>query len=110
MTGDDAGVDLSLEEVLTAAAEDLPGVVRRDDAWTVDGETFAVLAAGRAEFHLDPLVSRAALRTADTSPSSRGPDWVAFGPAELDDHGIDRAEAWFLSAHRRASGRRRSAG
>jgi hypothetical protein len=49
---------------------------------------------------------RAALRTPDTAPSPRGPDWVAFAPEVLDDPAIDRAEAWFLSGHRLATGPR----
>ena len=69
---------------------------------------FAALAGDRAEFRLDPLVARAALRTPGTSPSPRGPDWVAFAPAVLDDGAVDRAEAWFLSAHRRATAAGRS--
>jgi hypothetical protein len=99
--------DLTLGEVLAAAAEGLEAVVAddADDAtsWSVAGRAFAVLAGDRAEFHLDPLVARAALRTPDTAASPRGPGWVAFAPAVLDDPAVDRAEAWFLSAHRRAS-------
>jgi hypothetical protein len=107
---DEEGLDRSLEDVLTAAAEDLEGVSLHDGEWTVAGRTFAAVAAGVAEFHLDPLVARAALRTPDTAASNRGPDWVAFAPGELDDAAIDRAEAWFLSAHRRATHRGPSAG
>jgi hypothetical protein len=99
--------DLTIEDVLTAAAQDAAGVVTADDAgaitWSVGGLVFAARAGSRAEFRLDPLVARAALRTPDTVPSPRGSDWVAFAPAELDDAAVDRAEAWFLSAHRRAS-------
>ncbi len=106
MTDEPAG-DLDLEAVLAAAAEELPGIVEADDGgvrtWSSGGRPFATLAGGRAEFRLDPLVAGAALRTPDTAPSPRGGDWVAFAPAELDDPAIDRAEAWFLSAHRRAA-------
>ena len=101
--------DLSLAEVLAAAAEELDGI-RVEDAgagglttWSAGGRPFATLAGDRAEFRLDPLVARAALRTPDTVPSPRGPDWVSFSPEELDDPAVDRAEAWFLSAHRLAS-------
>jgi hypothetical protein len=31
-----------------------------------------------------------------------------FAPSILDDHGVDRAEAWFLSAQRRAAASGRS--
>ena len=98
--------DLTLADVLAAAAEDLAGVVTTaaggTTTWAVAAAPFAALTAGRAEFRLDRLVAGAALRTPDTAPSSRGPDWVAFTPAVLDDPAVDRAEAWFLSAHRRA--------
>lgn len=97
--------DLTLADVLAAAAEGLSGVTVRpaEDgiAWAAGPSVFAILAGDRAEFRLDPVVVRAALRTPDTAASPRGADWLLFRPAVLDDHGVDRAEAWFLSAHRR---------
>jgi hypothetical protein len=109
VTDEPAG-DLSLEDVLIAAAEDLDDVTRDTNAgtttWARSARPFAHLSGAQAEFRLDPLVARAALRTPDTAPSTRGPDWVAFAPALLDDEGVDRAEAWFLSAHRRAAASR----
>jgi hypothetical protein len=103
--------DLSLAEILASAAEELDDVSADDDAglttWSAGGHPFATLAGERADFRLDPLVARAALRTPDTAPSPRGPDWVSFAPADLDDPAVDRAEAWFLSAHRLASAARR---
>ena len=99
--------DLTLTDVLGAAAEGLAGVSVDDDGalttWSAGGHPFAHLAAASAEFHLDPAVARAALRTPDTSPSGRGLGWVAFTPDVLDDAAVDRAEAWFLSAHRQAT-------
>jgi hypothetical protein len=99
--------DLSLAEILAAAAEELDGTSMDDDAglttWSAAGRPFATIAGERAEFRLDPLVVRAALRTPDTAASARGPDWVSFAPALLDDPAVDRAEAWFLSAHRLAT-------
>ncbi len=99
--------DLSLADVLAAAAEDLAGVTRDDlggaISWAVAGAPFSVLTGARAEFRLDPLIAGAALRTPDASPSPLGADWVAFVPSVLDDAAVDRAEAWFLSAHRRVS-------
>jgi hypothetical protein len=104
---DESAADLTLDDVLSAAAEDLVGIRRTEAApavtWSVGEAPFAVLIDGRAEFRLDPLVARAALRTPDTAPSSRGPDWVAFSPEALDEPAVDRAEAWFLSAYRRAA-------
>lgn len=109
MTDDQLESDLTLRDVVDAAAEDLGDVRLPGDgasvSWAVGNTVFAALDAGRAEFRLDPLVARAALRTPDTAVSTRGPDWVAFAPETLDDGAVDRAEAWFLSAYRRA-GRR----
>lgn len=98
--------DLTLGDILAAAAEGLSGVTARPGedglAWAAGPSVFALLAGDRAEFRLDPVVVRAALRTPDTSLSARGADWLTFAPRLLDDHAVDRAEAWFLSAHRRA--------
>jgi len=102
--------DLTLAEVLAEAADGLSGVTIDTagsvTAWAAGPSVFATLAGGRAEFRLDPLVAAAALRTPDTAPSPRGKDWIAFAPSTLDDHALDRAEAWFLSAHRRAASSR----
>lgn len=102
--------DLTIAEVLAAAAEDLVGVTTASSAdtmtWSVGPTPFAVLTGEHAEFRLDPLVVAAALRTPDTAPSPRGLDWVAFAPVILDDAAIDRAEAWYLSAHRRLTPKR----
>ena len=101
--------DLTLADVLGAAADEAGGVIATADgaATTFAAGSppalFAALSGDRAEFRLDPLVARAALRTPGTSGSPRGPDWVAFAPGILDDGAVDRAEAWFLSAHRRAT-------
>jgi hypothetical protein len=104
---DDPAADLTLAEVLAAAAEDLDGVTGDGDesamTWSAGGHAFAALAGDWAEFRLDPAVARAALRTPDAAASPRGPGWVSFAPAVLDDQAIDRAEAWFLSAHRHAT-------
>jgi hypothetical protein len=100
----------TLAEILDEAGADLEDVERsgasNGDAveWSMGGITFASVQGERAEFRLDPLVAAAALRTPDTAPSPRGGDWVAFAPAELDQHAIDRATAWLASAWRRADG------
>ena len=94
---DEAGADL--EDADCSAAADGDAI-----EWSIGGIVFAVVAGGRAEFRLDPMVTSAALRTPDTSTSPRGRDWVAFSPAELDQHAIDRATAWLASAWRRADG------
>ena len=51
---------------------------------------------------LEPLVATAALRTPDTTASSRGPGWVRFAPAALDRFAADRAIAWIEHAWRHA--------
>ena len=70
--------------------------------WRRGGRPFAALAGDAAEFRLDPLVASAALRTPDTSASKRGADWVASARADVDEHAVDRAQAWLASAWRRA--------
>ncbi len=52
---------------------------------------------------LSKAVAGAAIRTPDTTASPRGPEWVRFEPAELDDHAIDRAVAWLGFAVRHAT-------
>lgn len=99
------------------AAESLRAVLEREAAtleaaesrrtsagveWSIDGILFAATDGDRAEFRLAPAVAAAALRTPDTEPSPRGTDWVAFAPAVLDAHAMDRATAWLASAWRRA--------
>jgi hypothetical protein len=104
--------DLSLTEVLLGAAEEAGTAIRSEagglTTWSAGSPQtpFATLAGGRAEFRLDPVIAQAALRTPGTVASPRGPEWVAFDPVVVDDGAVDRAEAWFLAAHRRASGRR----
>ncbi len=104
--------DLTLADVLAAAADDLAAItVDAGDAgttWSAGGRPFATLTGEWAEFQLDPAVARAALRTPDAATSPRGPGWVAFAPTVLDDPAVDRAEAWFQSAYRRATVARES--
>ena len=99
---------MNLRELLEEEGGDLPGIettVESDGTitWARGSRTFAVAAAdgSSAEFALDPAVADAAARTPDVTLSSRGPGWVTFTPAELDDHAADRAAAWLASAHRR---------
>lgn len=95
---------MTLTETLTIAAEALPDVRRRDDPgrteWSVGDRPFAAVAGATAEFRLQAPVLKAALGTPDTSPSRRGPDWIAFAPAALDRFALDRATAWLTNAHR----------
>ena len=101
---------LGLGDVLAAAAEGLDGVSTDADGeaitWFAGPAPFAVLMGEAATFRLDPQVARAALRTPGTAGSDRGPDWLTYTPAELDDEAVDRIEAWFLSAYRRVRAKR----
>ena len=105
MTGPPSG---GIKALIEEAAADLEAVDRRDTSngpeWSIGGFAFAAASRDRAEFRLARPVVAAALRTPDTAPSDRGPDWVAFAPHELDGHAIDRAVAWLTSAWRRADG------
>jgi len=100
--------ETSLAAMLEKAATELEATERRPTAdgaeWSIGGTTFAVVGRDGAEFRLARPVVEAALRTPGTGRSERGPDWVAFQPAELDQHAIDRATAWLASAWRRADG------
>ena len=99
---------MTLVEAIDDAVARLPGTERREVPgaleWLVGGRPFAAARAGTVEFRLDPIVARAALGTPDTSASSRGPEWVAFSPGELDRFAVDRVVAWLGAAHRRAAG------
>jgi hypothetical protein len=101
---------VSLRGVLEEAATGLPDIEMAAEPdgsveWSIAGRLFAVLSGdgAAADFGLDPAVAAAAARTPDVAPSDRGPGWVRFSPTVLDDHGVDRAAAWFASAYRRAA-------
>ncbi len=74
-------------------------------AWSAGGVTFAKLTENGVELRLDPAIAAAASQTPDTDPSPHGPEWIRFHPRTLDDHAIDRLEAWFALAARRANQR-----
>ena len=97
---------MNLREALDETLADLEDVEPAEAGggveWRRGGLPFAALAGDAAEFRLDPLVAKAALRTPDTSPSKRGADWVRFSPPVVDGHAVDRAQAWLASAWRRA--------
>lgn len=99
---------MTLHDVLREAAASLPDIDEATAAdgsrvWSRAGQDFATLGADgtTGEFRLDPAVAAAAARTPDVDLSPRGSGWVRFRPGALDDHGVDRAVAWFESAHRR---------
>jgi hypothetical protein len=101
---------MTLAEILAATAADAELEAGRVSAgatiWFVDDVDYATLDASGAvaAFRLDPVLAGAARRTPDTRPSPRGEAWVEFAPTALDDHGADRARAWFIAAARRAEG------
>ena len=70
--------------------------------WSRGETAFAVLLGDVVELRLDPAIAAAALKTPDTVESPRGPAWVRFAPATLEGHDLDRLEAWFGLAYRRA--------
>ena len=75
------------------------------------GVVFAERDAGKLSFRLRAEIVAAALRTPNTAPSARGPEWVALAPAAVDVFALDRAVAWFETAWRLAgeSGEEQSA-
>lgn len=91
----------TLGELLDDRAGELEGTERRPTDGGVEyrraGSLFAALGS-EAEFRLGADIAAAALRTPDTHPSSRGPQWVAFGPRTVDRFARDRAAAWFKLA------------
>jgi len=90
-----------------AAAEVADVTVTTDDgdrhSWSRNDAVFAVLAGDAVDLRIGAVIADAAVRTPDTRRSSRGPEWVTFAPSELDDHALDRLEAWFAAAWRRAA-------
>ena len=101
---------MTLRDALAESAADVDEVATSVSAdgsvsYVAGGKTVAVVGSTgtSAEFLLSKAVAAAALRTPDTTASARGPEWVRFEPAELDDHAIDRAVAWLGFAVRHAT-------
>lgn len=96
----------TIASIVDDVAAGLEGIEVADDdgarSWSVGGRAFARETSGGLELGLDPAVAAAALRTADTHPSHRGPGWISFRPAELDRFAEDRVRAWFALAARLA--------
>jgi hypothetical protein len=97
-----------LEALVESTAVNLDGIDRRSTGgsldYSVDGRLFAVRDGGSLDVNLGAAIASAALRTADTHASPRGPGWVRFTPRLLDRFASDRVRAWFEAAWRRASG------
>ena len=106
MTIPDPNAGSTLERLIAELLEELPDVTTAPGgagrAWSRDKDEIAVVGPFGVEIRLDRQVAAAAIRTPDTAPSPRGPDWIRFNPRELDPHALDRLGAWLELAHRRA--------
>ncbi len=99
----------ALLAALHAAAADLPDTDSTTAAdgmtvWVRAGTRFVALRRDTVELRVGPAIAAAAMRTPDTTGSNQGPDWIDFAPPILDGHALDRLDAWFAAAHRRAAG------
>jgi hypothetical protein len=86
-------------ELPESRSQSADGVV----TWARGATPFAALGPDGIEIRLDRPIAAAAARTPDTAASRRGPDWIRFNPADLDDHALDRLRAWLELAYRRAA-------
>jgi hypothetical protein len=106
MTLPDPTPNSTLELEVAELAADLPDVSTTPGgagrAWSRGAVDFVIVGPLGVEIRLDRQVAAAATRTPDTIASPRGPEWVCFNPRELDDHALDRLEAWIELAYRRA--------
>jgi hypothetical protein len=96
-----------LAELVAAAAAGLgtEAVPEGDETtYSVEATPVVRVSGGTAEFRLRADVAAAAARTAEASPSPRGPEWVAFSPTTFDRFTRDRIEAWFEFAVRQVEG------
>jgi hypothetical protein len=99
--------DQSLGDLLAELLDETPDVeVSASREYAHNGVAFAHRTGEEAiDLRLGPEIADAALRTPDTHPSSRGPDWISFTPADWDSMAVDRLRAWFRVAWRLAAGR-----
>ncbi|HEY5521020.1 MAG TPA: hypothetical protein VIK08_10200 [Candidatus Limnocylindrales bacterium] len=97
----------NLGDVLAALLDETDDIsTPTDREYARDGLVFAARPSESVvELRLGAEIGEAAVRTPDTSPSTRGPEWVRFGPADWDEHAFDRLEAWFRVAWRLAGSR-----
>ena len=97
----------ALESLLEDYATQLDSVTAVHEVpgrtWRRGSMAFASIGPAGVELRLSPRVAAAAVATPDTEPSARGPEWVSFRPPELDEHALDRLEAWFELAWRHAA-------
>ena len=95
----------SLGDLLAELLDETPEVeVSASREYAHKGVAFAHRTGEETiDLRLGDEIGEAALRTPDTRPSSRGPEWVSFTPKAWDDMAADRLRAWFRVAWRRAS-------
>ena len=102
----DEGAAESPAEAVDRLARELDEVRRREVGKAVEydraGIVFAAREAGRLSFRLRADIAEHALRTPETSTSTRGREWVTLASEATDTFTVDRATAWFESAWRLA--------
>jgi hypothetical protein len=95
-------------QAIERLAGELEGVLRRTSGPSLEfvrGATvFAVQTGSKVEFRLRAEVAAAGLKTAATSKSARGADWIVLDTSAGDVFTVDRTAAWFETAWRFAAG------
>ncbi len=92
----------ALRAAVAEAADPAEASANDETFWTRGGTRFVVFSGNTVELRVGAAIAAAAVRTPDTTGSHRGPDWIAFAPADLDGPARDRLAAWFAAANRRA--------
>ena len=71
-------------------------------SWARGRQVFAIFDGSGVDLRLDVPIAAAAMKTPDTTASTRGPEWVRFSPPTVDGHAVDRLTAWLALGYRRA--------
>jgi hypothetical protein len=91
-------------QAIERMAGELDGVARRTSGPSVEfvrGATvFAVQTGSKIEFRLRAEIVSAGLKTAATSTSTRGAEWIGLDTSAGDVFTVDRTTAWFETAWR----------
>jgi len=91
-------------EAIERLSTELTGIARRASGGSVEfargSVVFAVQTGARLEFRLRTEIAAAGLRTAATSRSPRGADWISLDTSAGDAFTVDRVVAWFEMAWR----------
>lgn len=109
MTDNDTEAMSMLERLSSLAAdvtESLDGAAATTTAGATelarDGSVFARVIETGLEVRLPADIAEAAKRTPDTATIDDDAEWLRFEPASDEQHALDRAEAWLLTAWRHA--------